>query len=379
MLRSITTRAAQAAVLVALVGGAGAYTTFDRTVTVSVDGTRTEVRTFAKTVDGVLASAGLTVGEHDSLAPGRGATVPADGDIVLDRGRPVDLTVDGSSRTVWVTARSVGEMLGDLDLRTAGAVVSADRSKRIPITGLALSLRLPQSVALTVDGTTRDLTTTTTTVSAMLAEAGVTVAAADLLTPDPASVPVAGMAVQVVRVTTSRANRDMGLAFGSSRVADSGALTGTETVVEPGSDGLRRIVVEVTYHDGTTMSERPVSDEVVRQPVTRVVSYGTKAKPVPKPAPAPAPQPAAQRRSTGDVDSLNWPALAQCESGGNPQSASPYGYYGLYQFSMGTWQSVGGSGRPSDAASSEQTYRAKLLYQREGTSPWPECGRRLFS
>ena len=380
MLRSITVRAAQAAVLVGLVAGAGAYTTLDRTVTVSVDGTQTEFRTFARTVDGALDSAGLAVGEHDVLAPGADAMIPSDGQIVLDRGRPVDLTVDGTTRTVWVTARSVGQMLGDLDLRAAGAVVSADRSKRIPLTGLALSLRLPQSVALTVDGGTRELSTTATTVGAMLAEAGVTVSDADLLTPDPDSVPVAGMAVQVVRVTTSLADRDMGLGFASTRVADPAALTGTEAVVEPGSDGLRRIVVEVTYHDGATMSERPVSDEVVRQPVTRVVSYGTKAKPKPAPKPAPAPRPAApQRSSTGDVDSLNWGALAQCESGGNPRSASPYGYYGLYQFSMGTWQSVGGSGKPSDAASSEQTYRAKLLYQREGASPWPECGRRLFS
>jgi hypothetical protein len=38
---------------------------------------------------------------------------------------------------------------------------------------------------------------------------------------------------------------------------------------------------------------------------------------------------------------------------------------------------MGGSGDPIDASSGEQTYRAKLLYQQRGRSPWPNCGRYL--
>ncbi|MBC7373663.1 MAG: transglycosylase family protein [Frankiales bacterium] len=86
------------------------------------------------------------------------------------------------------------------------------------------------------------------------------------------------------------------------------------------------------------------------------------------------------RQGTGSADSLNWAALAQCESGGNPRAVNPSGTYrGLYQFSLQTWQGVGGQGDPIDASSGEQTYRAKLLYQRSGAGQWPECGRRLFS
>jgi hypothetical protein len=78
------------------------------------------------------------------------------------------------------------------------------------------------------------------------------------------------------------------------------------------------------------------------------------------------------------VDSLNWPALAQCESGGNPKAVNSAGYYGLYQFSLSTWRSVGGTGNPIDASASEQTYRAKLLYQKSGAGQWG-CGDELFS
>jgi len=84
-------------------------------------------------------------------------------------------------------------------------------------------------------------------------------------------------------------------------------------------------------------------------------------------------------RSDDRLGSLNWSALARCESGGNPHAVNPSGYYGLYQFSRGTWRSVGGSGLPSRASSAEQTRRAKTLFLRTGARSWPHCGPRLFS
>jgi soluble lytic murein transglycosylase-like protein len=67
-------------------------------------------------------------------------------------------------------------------------------------------------------------------------------------------------------------------------------------------------------------------------------------------------------------------AIAACESGGDPTAVNPAGYYGKYQFDLGTWASVGGSGNPADASEAEQDYRAALLYSRAGASPWPVCG-----
>ncbi|KOX18298.1 transglycosylase family protein [Nocardiopsis sp. NRRL B-16309] len=84
----------------------------------------------------------------------------------------------------------------------------------------------------------------------------------------------------------------------------------------------------------------------------------------------------------GDAAGLNWPALAQCESGGDPTAVnSAGGYYGLYQFSTATWESVGGTGLPSEASPDEQTQRAQQLYNAVGgnwQSQWPHCGVHLF-
>jgi len=75
--------------------------------------------------------------------------------------------------------------------------------------------------------------------------------------------------------------------------------------------------------------------------------------------------------STGTLD-----AIASCESGGDPTAVDASGTYrGKYQFDLGTWASVGGSGDPAAAPEEEQDYRAALLYSQSGSSPWPVCGQ----
>lgn len=74
-----------------------------------------------------------------------------------------------------------------------------------------------------------------------------------------------------------------------------------------------------------------------------------------------------------------WAALRQCESSGNYQAVSPSGLYrGAYQFDLGTWASVGGSGDPAQASPAEQDHRAQVLWSQWGPSPWPVCGRYLY-
>jgi hypothetical protein len=69
-------------------------------------------------------------------------------------------------------------------------------------------------------------------------------------------------------------------------------------------------------------------------------------------------------------------AIAACESGGDPRAIGGGGLYrGKYQFDVGTWASVGGTGDPAAAPEAEQDMRAAKLYQRAGATPWPVCGR----
>jgi len=67
--------------------------------------------------------------------------------------------------------------------------------------------------------------------------------------------------------------------------------------------------------------------------------------------------------------------IASCESGGNPRAISPDGRYrGKYQFDVGTWRAMGGTGDPAAASEAEQDRIAAKLLAARGTAPWPTCG-----
>jgi peptidoglycan hydrolase-like protein with peptidoglycan-binding domain len=66
--------------------------------------------------------------------------------------------------------------------------------------------------------------------------------------------------------------------------------------------------------------------------------------------------------------------IAQCESGGDITAVSRDGrYFGKYQFSQATWESLGGVGNPAEADEPTQDAMAMKLYSQRGTAPWPAC------
>lgn len=74
--------------------------------------------------------------------------------------------------------------------------------------------------------------------------------------------------------------------------------------------------------------------------------------------------------AAADPSANAWYQLRMCESSNRYDIDTGNGYYGAYQFSLGTWASVGGTGKPSDAKPAEQDYRALMLYRKRGWSPW---------
>ena len=99
----------------------------------------------------------------------------------------------------------------------------------------------------------------------------------------------------------------------------------------------------------------------------------TTAPPAPPPAPAPAPS----GPGNGDPeDPASWDRLAGCESGGNWAINTGNGYYGGLQFSLSSWQAVGGTGYPHEHSRETQIEMGKrLYYSGGGWSHWPGCTR----
>ena len=82
----------------------------------------------------------------------------------------------------------------------------------------------------------------------------------------------------------------------------------------------------------------------------------------------------AMSAGTANADSVNWDAIAQCESGGNWSTNTGNGFYGGLQFSPATWASNGGIGNPAGASRQEQIRVAENVLSKQGIGAWPSCG-----
>jgi uncharacterized protein YabE (DUF348 family) len=350
-----------ALVLVGLVGGSVAYYLAQKSLTLTVDGQSRSVSTYAGTVGEVLEEEGLTPASHDVVLPAENATV-SDGDtVVLNRARHLELTVDGVQKDVYVTALSVDEALDQLGYRADDLVLSASRSERLPLRGMQLSITTPKNITLIADGQQRVVTTTAATAGDLLAEQGIALSPTDRTSLYPTQALLDKMRLQVFRVQVSEVTETTAIPHGRVETQDPNAYKGDETVTVPGVDGQQATTYRVTTTDGVETARQQLNTQLVTPAVDEQVTVGTKDKPT----------------ATPSADGLNWAALAKCESGGNPRAVNPAGYYGLYQFSLSTWRSVGGSGNPVDASPDEQTARAQTLYARSGAGQWG-CGSHLF-
>ncbi|MBV9099006.1 MAG: DUF348 domain-containing protein [Frankiaceae bacterium] len=364
MRRSPLTIALLAIVVLALGGGATAFAMMDKTVRLDVDGQHLSVSTFAGNVAGVLRKAHVAVGQHDTVAPDLTAPVRDGSQVVVRHGRLVTLTVDGKQRQVWVTAMSLDGALDQLGLRTDGAWLSASRSLSIPRQGLSLTVRLPQHVSVLIDG--RRLTTNTTApdVRTLLRDLKVRTGKLDRLSVPLSLYPTSGLVITVDRVSQKMVSESVVVPFRTITVRSSALYAGESKITRYGTPGVKLNTYRLVWKNHKLVQRVLVSSVIKAKSAPQYVEVGTKAKP----------------RYSPTADGLNWAALAQCESGGNPRSVSSNGEFrGLYQFTIGTWQGVGGSGDPIDASSSEQTYRAQILYRRSGDSPWPSCGHYLYT
>ncbi|PFG37489.1 uncharacterized protein YabE (DUF348 family) [Flavimobilis soli] len=365
--------------------GAGAAVASDahKSVTLDIDGDVTKVSTWSGSVAGVLAEQGLTVGEHDIVAPTPEAALNEGTQVTVRIARQVTVSDGDTESTVWATGTDAGEVLDTLAARGEDVHLVASRSSE----RTALPVELPSDEAVNVvdAGEVIPLAAGPSNVDEALDAAGVTLGeldtvAVDVRDDDGSELEpgvVGTVSVVVTRHAVEERTKVTKIEHKTKTVEDSSRYEDLPVVVRTaGKDGKRTRTYEVTLVDGEVVDKVKTSDEVTKKPVTEVRVKGTKERPAPKAAKSSG---STSTKSQGKAPSSGvWAKLAACESGGRPNAVSASGaYHGLYQFSVATWRSVGGSGLPSQASAAEQTKRAKMLQARSGWGQWPHCSAKL--
>lgn len=128
--------------------------------------------------------------------------------------------------------------------------------------------------------------------------------------------------------------------------------------------------------------EVPTTTEAIKSPVLAVAeepvtTTTTEPEPVTIPPTPRRPSTTATteylREQTTTRSSNQLASIRACESGGDYSTDTGNGYYGAYQFSWGTWASVGGSGNPAHASPAEQDMRAQMMIDSGRRGEWPNC------
>ena len=368
---------AQGAVLTAVVAGTlGAGAHWNKSVTLSVDGTSSSVGVFGDTVGDVLDKSGITLGPHDVVVPSTSAPIADGTKVVVRHGRLLAVTVDGVRKNYWTTATTVSSALSEMGIRADTAKLSVSRGQTLGRAGLALAVTTPKAVSVKVDGRTRHARSTAPTVKAALAELKVTVGARDRVRPALSTrVGKPGVAITVARVKQRTVKVSSTVPFASRTTQDGDLYRGQTRTVTAGHAGTRVVSYLETWVDGKRESRRATTATVTARPVTRVTAVGTKARPQPKPAPVQQPR---TPSSGGGADAPSvgsgvWDRIAACESGGNWHTNTGNGYYGGLQFAQATWEATGGlqyAPRADLATREQQIAVAEVLRARAGLGQW---------
>jgi LysM repeat protein len=125
------------------------------------------------------------------------------------------------------------------------------------------------------------------------------------------------------------------------------------------------------------LTPRPMPGDSVASSPAPKVPIDESAAVAPAAAPAPHIQKPIPAVTVPSVGTSVWDRLADCESSGNWSTNTGNGFYGGLQFTLSSWQAVGGSGYPNYASKSEQIARAQKLQAVQGWGAWPACSIKL--
>jgi uncharacterized protein YabE (DUF348 family) len=305
-------------------------------VIVKHDGVEQTVPSSEPTVGALLKKLHITLNQGDVVEPIESTHINSDDfRINILRAVPVQI-VEGTTKTFTFSAaatpRAIAQQAG-ITLYPEDEVAAAPSPNFISEGAIGETVNIKPSVpiSLILYGTPVETRTASDTVGEMLSEKHIVLRNGDTVQPV-ASTPITpGQQIFILHKGTKIVTSTQSIPEPVQNVDDANLSVGTSAIQQQGSPGTLLITYQVNEQTGAQTQLQSVE---IQPPVTEIVAVGT----------APV---------TGTLGT--WlTALRDCESGGNYQDDTGNGYYGAYQFSLGTWERLGLTGLPSNAAPSVQ-------------------------
>ncbi|WP_195576810.1 3D domain-containing protein [Paenibacillus sp. 1001270B_150601_E10] len=193
--------------------------------------------------------------------------------------KTVSLFIDGQENTIETRKSTLRDVLDE----HAIALGAHDKVSMMLDTeledGVSVSIKRAKPVQVTVDGKTNTLYTTEDRVSNALEGFNVTVNPLDKVFPDNSTAISKDMEIKVVRITKDVETREVKVPFKTVKQANADMKKGTTKTVQQGQQGVVLQNIENTYQDGKLVHSELVEKKVQAKTVNKIVAYGTKKEP----------------------------------------------------------------------------------------------------
>jgi uncharacterized protein YabE (DUF348 family) len=192
----------------------------------------------------------------------------------------ITIVIDGKEQVVETYKETVSEVLSENGITIAAKDKIDRENSEVLNKEDKIEIITAVPVEVTADGAVYSFMTAEKTVKALLETEGIALNEVDKLSASLEDPIESGMKLSIVRVTSEIVYEALPIEFAVQENKDSSLLKGKTEVKQEGSAGERKITKERTYEDGVLVSEVEVSNEVVTAPVDKVIAIGTK---VPEP------------------------------------------------------------------------------------------------
>ena len=255
------------------------------TVTIIDNETILTLQTNERVPSSLLKEAGITLTSHDRLLL-NGLAAPLDQPITtypitlqIRRAIPITINSPGGDKQIQSSAFTIGEALGEASVwLRAGDIITP--SLNSPISNPPTTIyQLPsRKLTITTNSKTVTISSSASTVSEALAEAGIPLIGLDYSVPAEHEPLPANGQIRVVRVTESMQLAQKPIPFESELQASADVSLDQTQIMQPGEPGLTVQRIRIRYEDGEEVSRLTEDETLVRPPKTRILAYGTKVE-----------------------------------------------------------------------------------------------------
>lgn len=334
-----------------------------KVVKLYVDGKVRDVPTHAPTVKQLLERLDIKLAAEDVVEPNINSPILSDNfSVNVYRSRPITIIDENGQRTSARVAESTAFELA----KKAGVKVypedkvnfgDPDKAVEDGVVGDLITIDRAVPATINLYGKNIPVRTHAATVGDLLKEKNIQTLKGDTVTPATNTPITENARIFILRKGKKIVTREEVIPAPVETEYDATMKVGEQRVVDPGLEGKRVVTYEVKLENGREVSRKEIQSVVSVEPQVRKVIQGTKA----------------EGFEGGFASALA--SLRSCE--GSYTSNTGNGYYGAYQFDVGTWGGFGGYPNAAAAPPAVQDQKARQTYEARGWSPWPACSNSL--